>query len=152
HDLRIWFEQVELDIRSSPSGDRQQLERKVIDELANPIIAGIDNFIDRFEAIAQGLEEDVRPVHHAYLRRQLHPFLLCSPFAYRTFNKPLGYAGDYEAVDMMVRPPYEGSSLFAKMINVWLLSQAPARAHRNRVDYLVSKLTEEGMRGRARGR
>jgi extracellular factor (EF) 3-hydroxypalmitic acid methyl ester biosynthesis protein len=151
-DLRIWLDQVELGIRSSPSADRQQLGRKVIDDLAEPIVHGIDTFIERFEAIAEKVEEDLRGVHAAYLRRQLHPLVLSAPFAYRAYQKPLGYAGDYELVDMMIRPPYEGSTLFAKVLNVWLIGQAPACAHRNRVDYLVRKLLEETVRVKALGR
>jgi extracellular factor (EF) 3-hydroxypalmitic acid methyl ester biosynthesis protein len=64
----------------------------------------------------------------------------------------LGYAGDYEIVDMMLRPPHEGSTLFAKAINVWLLDQAPARAHRNRVAYLERTLVAEALRLKALGR
>ena len=152
NDLRLWLEQVELEIRSSPSASRQQLEQKVIDELADPIVRAIDSFIERFERIASELKTELQPIHRAYLRRQLHPLVLCSPFAYRAFYKPMGYAGDYELVDMMMRSPGEGSTLFAKVLNVWLLGQAPARAHRNRVQYLTRKLIEEAARIRSRGR
>lgn len=65
---------------------------------------------------------------------------------YRIFQKPLGYAGDYEMVNMILRDPCEGSSLFAKILNVYILSQAPAEAHRNRVKYLTQRLTEETRR------
>ena len=54
--------------------------------------------------------------------------LLSSPFLYRAYQKPLGYAGDYEMVNMIARDPYEGGSLFAKVVNLWFLSQWPARA------------------------
>lgn len=145
-DLRLWLEQVELGIRSSPSPDRIQLELQAVNELAKPVIQAIDSFVDRFEDIAVRLDAEAAPVHRTYLRRQLHPLLLCSPFAYRTYHKPLGYAGDYEVVDMMLRPPQEGSSLFAKIINVWLLGQAPAEAHRNRVTYLTHRLVDETLR------
>ncbi len=151
-DLRLWLDQVELQIRASPSVAWAQLERRVIDGLAEPAIRGIDAFIDRFETIAAGLDAELQPAHRAYLRRQLHPLVLSSPFAYRAFHKPLGYAGDYQVVDMMVRPPYEGGTLFAKIINVWLLGQLPSQAHRNRVAYLERKLVEETARVRAQGR
>lgn len=72
---------------------------------------------------------------------------MCSPFAYRTYHKPLGYAGDYEMVNMIVRDPYEGASLFAKVVNLWFLRQWPARAHRNRIQYLKDLLTQEALRG-----
>lgn len=151
-DLRLWLEQVELGIRSSPSADRAALERSIVDELAPSVVRAIDSFIERFEAIVGRVEPELQPAHQAYLRRQLHPLILCSPFAYRTYSKPLGYAGDYEMVDMMLRPPHEGSTLFAKMINVWLLSQAPVRAHRNRIAYLTEKLIRVGLRARAQDR
>ncbi len=151
-ELHIWLEQLELEIRSSPTSERQSLEREVIDELAPAVIRGIDSFVERFEGIVRTIDPELQPIYRAYLRRQLHPFILCSPFAYRAFQKPLGYAGDYETVQMMLRPPYEGSTLFAKLINVWLLDQAPARAHRNRVEYLESKLTEAANRARMENR
>jgi extracellular factor (EF) 3-hydroxypalmitic acid methyl ester biosynthesis protein len=151
-DLRLWLEQVELEIRSSPSADRIQLERDVVYKLAAPVVKSIDAFIERFEAIAGRLEPDLQPVHRGYLRRQLHPLVLSSPFAYRAFHKPLGFAGDYEVVDMMLRPPHEGSTLFAKILNVWLLGQAPAQAHRNRVAYLERRLHDETSRVLKQGR
>jgi extracellular factor (EF) 3-hydroxypalmitic acid methyl ester biosynthesis protein len=55
-------------------------------------------------------------------------------------------------VNMMLRPPYEGSTLFAKIMNVWLLGQAPVVAHRNRIADLTQKLVQETMRVHAKGR
>ena len=66
---------------------------------------------------------------------------------HRTFQKPLGYAGDYEMVDMMFRDPFEGSSLFAKMLNAYALQLPPIIGHRNRIRYLTTKLEEESLRG-----
>jgi extracellular factor (EF) 3-hydroxypalmitic acid methyl ester biosynthesis protein len=86
------------------------------------------------------------------MRRQLHPLVLCAPFAHRTFEKPLGYAGDYEMVNMIVRDLYEGNSLFAKILNTWFLRQMPAEAHRNRIKYLRDRLIQETARAARAGR
>jgi len=150
-DLRLWLEQIELGLRAQPAGSRLESEHQVVDELAGPIIVSIDHFIDRFEHFAAELPADLQAVHRAHLRRELHPLILASPFAYRTFRKPLGYAGDYEVVNMMLRSSCEGATLFAKIINVWLLGQAPVVAHQNRIAYLTRKLTEETMRCRNAG-
>src|SRR5262249_49809190 len=64
----------------------------------------------------------------------------------RSFRKPLGYAGDYEMVNMICRDPLEGSTLFAKIVNLWFLRQPPAEAHRNRIQYLVDRLSEVTLR------
>jgi extracellular factor (EF) 3-hydroxypalmitic acid methyl ester biosynthesis protein len=151
-DLRRWFEQLELAIRSQPTGDRLQMERELIQELQQPIFPAVGSLFERFELIARNIQEDLQPVHRSYIKRQIHPLVLCSPFLHRTYQKPLGYAGDYEMVNMMMRDPYEGSSLFAKMLNLWILSQPSVQAHRNRIDYLTAKLTEETQRVARQGR
>jgi extracellular factor (EF) 3-hydroxypalmitic acid methyl ester biosynthesis protein len=91
-------------------------------------------------------------VHQVFARRQLHPMLLSSPFLYRTFAKPLGYAGDYEMVNMIMRDPFEGGSLYSKIVNHWFWQQAPAEAHRNRIKYLTDQITAQALRARQKGR
>jgi extracellular factor (EF) 3-hydroxypalmitic acid methyl ester biosynthesis protein len=151
-DLRLWLNQVELVIRSAPEADRPQLEKNITDELVEPILPCINVLFEKFETVALGLDEDVRQAHRSYMRRQLHPLVLCAPFAHRTFEKPLGYAGDYEMVNMIVRNLYEGNSLFAKVLNTWFLRQMPAEAHRNRIEYLRNRLVEETARTVRAGR
>src|SRR5262249_50546863 len=146
-----WMEQVELGVRSS-SGNRLETERDVIKELQQPIVPTVNSIFERFERIAGSVPQDLQPVHRSYIKRQIHPLVLCSPFAYRTFQKPLGYAGDYEMVNMILRDPQEGSSLFAKMLNIWFLKQAPAEAHRNRILYLSQRLVDETRRVARLGR
>ncbi len=141
-DLRLWLEQVELGIRSSPSGDRLSLERQIATELGQSTTPTLTSLFEKFENAAQIVDPDLQSVHQTFGRRQLHPLLLCSPFLYRTFSKPLGYAGDYEMVDMIMRDPLEGGSLYAKILNLWFLQQAPAEAHRNRIQYLTQNIVE----------
>ncbi len=145
-DVHLWLDQVELGIRSAPAGDRLELERETVHQLGKSIVPAIQSLFDRFEVIAQAIEPELQPAHRAFGKRQLHPLLLCSPFVYRTFHKPLGYAGDYEVVNMMFRDPSEGASLFAKMINMYALQLPPIVAHRNRITYLAERLAEETRR------
>ncbi len=151
-DLRRWLEQVELGIRSETGRDRVQSEQEVIQELRDPLFPAVSSLFNRFEEISAKLPEDQQNIHRAYGRRQIHPIILCSPFVYRVYQKPLGYAGDYEMVNMILRDPMEGSSLFAKILNCHFLSQAPCEAHRNRVKYLGEKLREETLRVTRLGR
>jgi extracellular factor (EF) 3-hydroxypalmitic acid methyl ester biosynthesis protein len=144
--LRGWLEQVELGIRSEPSGDHSAIEQQVISDLQPAVLPHVHSLFARFEAIAVSLPEQLQPIHQFYLRRQLHPFLLCAPFVYRTYQKPLGYAGDYEMVNMILRSPYEGSSLFAKLLNSYFLGRPPAEAHRNRINYLLERIIAETER------
>ena len=151
-EMRLWLEQVELGIRSSPSADRVRLEREVSAELAQPVIPCINALFEKFERVAEALPKESLPAHRNYMRRQLHPLVLCSPFAHRTYEKPLGYAGDYEMVDMILRNGQDGSSLFSKVVNSWFLHQPPAKAHRNRIAYLTQRIADETLRVRCKGR
>lgn len=151
-DLRHWLEQVEFGIRSEPTGDRMKREREVVERLKQPFFMRVAELGEKFEAIANSIPEELQPTHRVYGRRLIHPLILCAPFLYRTFQKPLGYAGDYEMVRMILRDPLEGSSLFAKMINFYFWNIAPAEAHRNRIKFLTEKLQEETRRGAGLGR
>jgi len=150
-DFRLWVEQVELGIRALPAGDRNERERETAASIANAAFQGVDALFDQFEKIAASIEPELRPAHEVYVRRQLHPLVLCAPFAFRSVQKPLGYAGDYEMVNMILRDPHEGGSLFAKVLNRWFVKQPPAEAHRNRINYLVEQLSNETLRTRNAG-
>lgn len=145
-DLRRWLEQVELGIRSQPTGDRHKLEQDAIAELQKPILPLLGALFERFETVCGQIETDLQPAHRTYVKQQLHPIVLCAPFMYRTFQKPLGYAGDYEMVNMMLRNISEGSSLFAKVLNNFFLCTPPVVAHRNRITYLIDHLIAETCR------
>ena len=151
-DLRTWAEQLEMGIRAAPSGDRIELEHAIVSALSPGVTECLNALFAKFEPIAAGIPQDQQAAHHAYIKRHLHPLVLCSPFAYRTFHKPLGYAGDYEMVNMLLRDPQEGSSVFAKLLNAWFISQPPAQAHRNRIRYLADRLTSVSLACRSQGR
>ncbi len=105
-----------------------------------------DALHEKLEAISRTINEDLRPAHRLFAQRQLHPLMLCSPFGHRAHSKPLGYAGDYEMVNMIALNPYQGETLFAKVVNLWFLSQWPSKAHRNRLEYLKERLENETCR------
>jgi extracellular factor (EF) 3-hydroxypalmitic acid methyl ester biosynthesis protein len=154
-DMRIWLEQVELGVRSAPAGDRIHLERNLAEELEPDTTSALGQLFEKFEFITDRVEREVpeqRNAHSAFAKRLLHPLLLSSPFLYRTFHKPLGYAGDYEMVNMICRSPFEGSTLFAKIVNCWFLRQPPAQAHRNRIQFLADCFTKTSLAAARQGR
>ncbi|MCP5516737.1 MAG: class I SAM-dependent methyltransferase [Verrucomicrobiales bacterium] len=151
-EVRRWLDQVELGVRSEPRGSREELEREVLQGLEGRVLPEIDEWAGRFDSAAEAIEDVERPAYRAYARRQIHSLVMCAPFVYRTYHKPLGYAGDYEMVNMILRDPYEGGTLFAKMVNVVFLRNPPAEAHRNRIDHLKHRLEEVVREAVAAGR
>jgi extracellular factor (EF) 3-hydroxypalmitic acid methyl ester biosynthesis protein len=151
-DLKLWLEQVELGIRSLPSADRAQAERDAVQQLQQSASPALAFFFEKFESLCGDIPRELQPAHRAYVKRQLHPLVLCAPFMYRTFQKPLGYAGDYEMINMMTRDPREGASVFAKILNTHFLDTAPVVAHRNRLVEIEKVLRDEVLRVAQKGR
>lgn len=146
HDLQLWLEQIESAIHSMPPAQQAESELQIATALREPVIGALSNLFERFEVIADRVEDDLQAAHRAYSRQQLHQYFLNAPFLYRTFAKPLGYAGDYEMMNMIVRNSFEGKSLFAKLMNAYLLNHGPCRAVRNRADFLTLKIIDETAR------
>jgi len=138
--------QVEFSLRQRDKQQSQNREVEVIHELSDLIVPTVQELFDKFESVAGAVEKEIEPAHRVYVRRLLHPLVLCSPFLWRTYTKPLGYAGDYEMVNMLLRDPVEGPSLFAKLLNLNFLALPAGQAHRNRVTMLADYLNQETRR------
>jgi extracellular factor (EF) 3-hydroxypalmitic acid methyl ester biosynthesis protein len=145
-ELHLWLEQIETQLQALPIKEREQLERRTIDQIATEAIPLVNILFEQFEAVVEKISADQMPAHGRYMRQHLHHLVLTAPFAQRTFEKPLGYAGDYEMVNMITRNGFEGNSLFAKVLHGWFVRQPPAVAHRNRIKYLTEHLELETQR------
>jgi extracellular factor (EF) 3-hydroxypalmitic acid methyl ester biosynthesis protein len=151
-DLRLWLEQMTMGIGTPTPAQRLEVENEIALGLRSHVTSALSNIFERFEAVSGKVDEDLVSTHRAFAQRQLHPLLLCGPFIRRCFVKPLGYAGDYEMMNMIVRNGMEGTSLYARLVNAYMLDQAPARAVRNRVGYLTERIFEETARVSRLGR
>lgn len=149
-DLRLWLDQLELGLRALPETQRRARERAIIAEIGQHVFPTFGALFEQFEQAARNVEKEFLPAHQLMVKRQIHALLMCSPFMHRIYTKPLGYAGDYEMVNMILRDPHEGESLFAKLLNVFILGTVPGEAHRNRVNYLLQRLVEEANRAAQR--
>lgn len=150
--VQHWLTGIDVGIRTTVTRRRDELENEIFSGIENRVVEEVLPSMERFESVSREVSEAEVAVHKSYVRRELHPIVLCSPFLYRTYTKPLGYAGDYEMVNMMLRNPYEGSSAFAKLLNFALLNTEPVVAHRNRIDYLVETLRTECVNRVSRGK
>ncbi|MBI4658058.1 MAG: class I SAM-dependent methyltransferase [Verrucomicrobia bacterium] len=150
-ELSLWLKQLETPIPQLLPNASEQLSLELVDKVVEPLRPMAAEFLQKLEAVAGQIPPERVGIHKAYLRRDLHPLTLCSPFVHRTFTKPLGYAGDFEMINMILERPYEGRTLFAKTINKLLIDTPPAEAHRNRIVILRRLLEQETDRARANG-
>ncbi len=141
-----WIEEAETaivgDINAHPekaSRFRESIEKVVTVKLAELLYL--------FQDEAAKVPEEDSMIYKAFARREIHPYLLCAPFVWRTFYKPLGYAGDYEMVNMLLQEsPVTGTTTYARIFHELTSSVAACVAHRNRVTIIERLLGEEAER------
>lgn len=134
-----WVDQADL-VASLPKMPDGRLAEDVFASMAEPLMRKGKEFLVRLEAEAADLPEEDAPLHRAFAQAALHPLVLRAPFVWRTFAKPLGYAGDYEMVNQILSDPRQGNSTYFQIVNAMFLRAAVAQAHRNRIDLLVAFL------------
>jgi extracellular factor (EF) 3-hydroxypalmitic acid methyl ester biosynthesis protein len=139
-DVARWVEQVDLS-ESLPKMDGQ-LRPDVFYELFDPLMKKMNAYLARLNAESYLIEDELAPAHHSFAQSALHPLLLRAPFVFRTFTKPLGYAGDYQMVNQILDDPRQGPSTYFQMVNAACLQNILAVAHRNRIDMLVDFLNK----------
>ncbi len=146
-DLRAWLEHTRTFLdgeeRSLDSLDlfsRQQALGSYLAEVAPQITERMNAASDELRELVKDLPDDQHPAHRAYYRSHILPLISESPLLKRAYDKPLGYAGDYEMMNMLYRDHAEGNTLFARAMNVYAAQEPAAVANINRLDYLGEKV------------
>ncbi len=147
-ELSRWLDEAEAGAFSpGPRVANESLREEFVNDVREPIEPKFGELFMQFEAAASEVPEEDLMVHKAYIQRELHPLVLCSPFVHRSYTKPLGYAGDYEMVNMMLR---ESDSrvrgIYANIVDEFHIKAAAPKAHRNRVLMLEERLNAEAER------
>jgi extracellular factor (EF) 3-hydroxypalmitic acid methyl ester biosynthesis protein len=81
------------------------------------------------------------PALKEYSIRQVQAQFMRSPWMHRALHKPLGYPGDYEIMNGLYERLFEGSNLFAKALNLAMVSTTAALGVRSRKDMLRAELS-----------
>jgi extracellular factor (EF) 3-hydroxypalmitic acid methyl ester biosynthesis protein len=150
-ELSRWLGQAEA-LYASDSTEPSILADDVLRaQMRPPIDTKLSALFGSFETEAREVPADEIPVHKAFAQRELHPLLLCDPFLHRSFTKPLGYAGDYQVVNMIVGASDHRLNAYARIINMFNLSSPPAVAHRNRLRIIKTLLRREARRRASSG-
>jgi extracellular factor (EF) 3-hydroxypalmitic acid methyl ester biosynthesis protein len=157
-DLRSYLErasefldQEERMLDDMDSYTRQQALDAYLEAGAQRIVERMNRASLELPELVRGLNEEQHSASRVYYKSQLLPLFEKSPLLRRASAKPLGYAGDYEMMNMLYRDHAEGSSLFGRALNLYAAQESAARSVVNRLDYLSSKIRRAiEVRGRVR--
>jgi len=141
-DLSFWLDQVDLAVEGEPGANHAVLDTARYEEIKAPVMPRLTELFLELEEACRQLEVDEVENHKQLAQRDLLPLMMASPFFNRVYSKPLGYAGDYEMVNMMFRKERRGKTTYGQIINDWLLNGGPPEAHRNRI-YMLGKMLDQ---------
>ncbi len=147
-ELSRWLDEAEAGVFGpGPRIADESLREEFVNDVREPIEPKFGELVMQFEEAAADVPEEGLMVHKAYVQRELHPLVLCSPFVHRSYTKPLGYAGDYEMVNMMLRQSdTKVRGIYANVVDEFHVKAAAPKAHRHRVRMLQERLATEAAR------
>ncbi len=134
--VRAFLESEEKQIAAEDRLTREQTMQQYLDELLPGLLDELFERRNALNTLVTGLSEAEHATHRAYFRLHVLPLIAESPLLRRSFEKPLGYAGDYEMMNMLYRDHAEGTTLFGKALNVYAAREGAAQANINRLEFL----------------
>ncbi len=112
----------------------RELSLEAINEVALKYFDHLTKITGRF------IDSKQHFIHREYFQKMLNEFLTASTLFNRAYTKPLGYAGDYEMMNIIYRNGFEGEDVFSQVMNKIDCEGSAAKAVRNRRDYLSRKI------------
>ena len=148
YEMEDWLEhlmaeinQIEENINPSSNKSVVNYEETVISIIAKYLGQVFPQAYNKYEETLRPYPEEIHNDAVKFLRQKLNHIIYQAPFAERVFNKPLGYAGDYEMMNLIYKQENVGKSLFAQCLHRYYINEPAAQAVRNRADYLVNVIT-----------
>jgi extracellular factor (EF) 3-hydroxypalmitic acid methyl ester biosynthesis protein len=140
--MRLTEEESRIEQSATSPNHRKRLEEHAVNLAISLYVDDIHSLFSKFKQITDSLEFDESVIHKRYFRTNFHPLVIGSPFVSRSYNKPLGYAGDFGLMVMLYEYQDEGRSLFEKFFHRFSCNEPAAVANKNRVEFLANLLSE----------
>lgn len=134
--MRHFLDEEERRLDSLDQLTRHQALAQYIEEAAPVIVGRMNRAARELAELVSDLPIEQHAAHRALLRKHVLPLIRLSPLLRRAHDKPCGYAGDYEIMNMLYRDHAEGESLFARVLNIYGAQESAAQANINRIAYL----------------
>ena len=112
----------------------------LIARLRGDFACDVVRYTEQIDAALREVPRGEREPMKQFSLRQVHSFLMQSPWMKRAADKPFGYPGDYEVMDFVYERNFEGATLFAKALSLAFLQTKAALAVKFRKDLMKRQL------------
>lgn len=139
--MKFYLDRMNEKIQCVPEREeREWLENKVLLSSKDVLEARSQTLMLAIHASIQDLTNEEELLHRRHFQFQLLSLTNSSILAKRALEKPLGYAGDYEMMNIFYCKNFEGNTLWEKLINNCVVNIPPGKAVQNRAAYFRDKI------------
>jgi hypothetical protein len=117
--------------------------RELIDRLGRTAIEAMRprwrEVSDQASGVARAYvgDADVTQAMKSYVETTVTTQLLDVPLVHRAYTKPLGYPGDFQVMNMILRNAFEGRTVFSRVMNKLFAEEPIAEGGRARLDAIT---------------
>ncbi len=147
YEIKDWLEELQNKV-SDFERRKDKTDRTSYADYENTVVQVMGDYLNQLMpaknhelgTLIHDFNSDIIKNCFDFFRAKLQNLIYQAPFANRVYSKPLGYAGDYEMMNIIYRDDNAGETLFAKCLHSYWIRQPAAQAVRNRADYIMGKI------------
>ncbi len=132
--------QIEKNNFDWPRAEIDSYENVVTQVVAGYIEQNIFPLYQELEKITNPMKPKDKKEHFEFFRQTVGRHMFQSYYANRAYQKPRGYAGDFEMMRTVYHHEIRGTTLFGRCIERYFTDVPEAQAVRNRGHYLMQKI------------
>lgn len=144
------FDSVDKEHENEPEQIRKMVEKAIIYTEGRNLFAYLDEKLSELETLVQDFSSKEHEHHGYFFRKHLFSYIMTSRFMARTNQRPRGYSGDSETINMIYANNYQGRTTFEKLMHKHPLEHPAAEAVRNRKTLIASLIKNYSQGGSAK--
>jgi CRP-like cAMP-binding protein len=137
HNIKAGLSEIEAELAKRKKPPTEEEERKAFQILDRAMELTRSLFAPGSD-LPPALQQDVA----LYIRQELLPLVLLSQICERSYTKPRGYAGDFQAIDILYTKRRTGVGRLGPLLDEYFLNIPVAKAVRNRRGLLLECFLE----------
>ncbi|MDD5457458.1 MAG: class I SAM-dependent methyltransferase [Candidatus Margulisbacteria bacterium] len=139
HNIKKMFDNYEINHKSI------QHHIALLDQKKPEIFPILDKYFFRIFDITNSVVIEDNKLYRLYMQKSLLEYFVFAPLNYHIFTKPLGYAGDYQLMNLIYETydKYMGDTLYDQLIHNYTGYIPISRSNIDRLGYLKQKIKEQ---------
>ncbi len=149
YEVRNWLSSLQdkVNILEKTTFDQGSITLNAYEDVVSGLVAryieeNISPLYVKLESIVKGLDTKTVKKCFRFFRDSCGQYMFQSSYANRAFNKPRGYAGDFEMMKTIYNHENRGATLFGRCMERYFIDVPESQAVRNRGRYLMGKILQ----------